>query len=480
MRILLSLIVWLCATWSAVAQDLPTSPEATVPRLDITLADGVSLSTIHQHKDTYQACTIKVEGGGGFPDLASTKATIKGRGNTTWSMAKKPYRFKFDKKTSILGLPKGKSWVLLANFLDAAQLNNPVAMYIARQVGTAAANHIVPVELYVNGEYLGLYNLTEQVGISDISVKAKNEETCALLELDEYDGGGNRKNAYRLPVSVKDPDQEDYEELMEKKYKKLTGTDLPEQAVYVKEQTQRFYNTLNEEFAALTTAVEQGDFDECIDIPSLVRYFMVYDFIGNLEFQHPKSTYVHRQDIFDKASPWVFGPVWDCDWAYGYEGTRQYCVSDPEFDAFEVFNASKPGNRFFRDLLNGSDKVRTQYLTLWREYMSGEKLNDLKAYIDQYQRFIRPATERDYERWKKANSRILADYSKLATSMQSWLERRARYILEQLESEAHTINHIAEPALQSSQSTDLYDLAGRRVQQPTSGLYISKGRKVLR
>ena len=85
-------------------------------------------------------------------------------------MAKKPFRFKFDKKQSPFGLAKGKSWVLLANFLSDAQLNNAIAMCTAQLVGASHANHMIPVELYINGSYRGLYNLTEQVDLASNSV----------------------------------------------------------------------------------------------------------------------------------------------------------------------------------------------------------------------------------------------------------------------------------------------------------------------
>lgn len=435
MHKILSLLFALFLAPQAFAQALPKEEGATVPRLNIQLADGLGIDAIHREKDTYRKCTVSIEGNKGFPDFAPTECNIKGRGNSTWGMPKKPYRLKFDKKQSLLGLPAGKSWVLLANYLGAAQLNNPVAMFIARQVGAAGANHIVPVELYVNDRYYGLYNLTEQVGISANSIKADNEETCALVELDDYDGNKNRENAFALPLSVKDPDVEDYEKLMSKKYKKLGGAQLGDEASYVKEQTKRFYDRLDDEFALLTERVAKQEAESHIDIPSLVRYFLVYDLIGNLELLHPKSTYLHRQNIFDDKSPWVFGPVWDCDWAYGYEQTHSFCVVPPEFDFFSVVNQYKPGARFFYSLMRESKAVRSQYLALWKDYIESGKLTELLEYVSDYQEFIHPATERDYALWRNYSSKVLADYGPLAERMRTWLDQRAHYILENLEQE---------------------------------------------
>ena len=120
-------------------------------------------------------------------------------------MKKKPFRFKFDKKQSPFGLAKGKSWVLLANFLSDAQLNNAIAMRTAQLVGASHANHMIPVELYINGSYRGLYNLTEQVDLASNSVVVPDESKAALLEWDTYDGDPKRDSTYKLPVDLKAP-----------------------------------------------------------------------------------------------------------------------------------------------------------------------------------------------------------------------------------------------------------------------------------
>ena len=236
---------------------------------------------------------------------------MRGRGNTTWKMAKKPFRFKFDKKQSPFGLAKGKSWVLLANFLSDAQLNNAIAMRTAQLVGASHANHMIPVELYINGSYRGLYNLTEQVDLASNSVVVPDESKAALLEWDTYDGDPKRDSTYKLPVDLKAPEIEDY------------VTD------YGKEAATLYQETLNSEIQKLTRAVLAERTAEVVDVPSLAAFYYVFDLTGNLELRHPKSVNVWRANIFDPQSKWVFGPVWDFDWAYGYEHTGAFATINP-------------------------------------------------------------------------------------------------------------------------------------------------------
>lgn len=46
-------------------------------------------------------------------EVIETDVKIKGRGNSTWGMPKKPYALKFNEKVSLLNEPQDKSWVLL-------------------------------------------------------------------------------------------------------------------------------------------------------------------------------------------------------------------------------------------------------------------------------------------------------------------------------------------------------------------------------
>lgn len=123
--------------------DIASVGAVSVPRMDINISGGVMVSS----KDNYLDASITIDGAGVYPSMAATDVQIKGRGNTSWSSNpwdKNPYRLKFKKKQAPFGLTKAKSWVLQANKQTRSMLANAVGMKIARLVGTAAANHVVP------------------------------------------------------------------------------------------------------------------------------------------------------------------------------------------------------------------------------------------------------------------------------------------------------------------------------------------------
>ena len=145
-----------------------------VPTIYLTTDDGNRITS----KYTYKSGKVRIDGAGVFPDLAETPMQIKGRGNSSWtSSGKAPYHMKFETALKVLGLKKGKHWNLIANAQNLSMTCNAVAMKMAQLVETAGFNHEIPVELYLNGEYRGSYNLTEKVGLSNNSIDLA-DETC--------------------------------------------------------------------------------------------------------------------------------------------------------------------------------------------------------------------------------------------------------------------------------------------------------------
>ena len=164
-------------------------PNNGVPYIRIVAEDATVLTrTDSLEKPEYIGCTIEVAGNGKYTDIPLRAAKIKQRGNSTrlW-YDKKPYRIKFQEKTEMLGLAANKDWVLLANFRDPTNLMNALAFDIAREMGNfnfVNANRFVEVE--INGDYKGLYQLTEQVEQAENRVNVAADGV--LLSLDQDDG----------------------------------------------------------------------------------------------------------------------------------------------------------------------------------------------------------------------------------------------------------------------------------------------------
>ena len=375
--------------------------KAEVPAIYINTADGQAINS----KTTFKDAEIIIDGHGIFPSMEATPVQIKGRGNSSWSWPKKPYRLKFAEKVKPLGMTKGKSWVLLSNYQTGSLMSNAIGMKAANLMEASAANHIVPVDLYLNGQYRGSYNLTEKVGFSNNSVDLEDESAAALLELDSYYdepwGQKFRSEPYGLPINIKEPDFSE-------------GT------------TRLTLETIQSNFNSFMSTLFRGrDISRYVDIEQLVRYMMVNELTLNYEFYHPKSTFCYRESFESDTSKYIFGPVWDLDWGFGYErhgnyfnneATSNYWIDAPNMEVVQ----------FIRDLRFKYAPLDAVYLQLWEEFMENG-LEELLEYCQDYYDFARNSFEANRKVWGDNTN-----YARQAQTAANWLRTRSEQIYDDL------------------------------------------------
>ncbi len=220
---------------------------------------------------------------------------IRGRGNSTWGYPKKPYALKLDSKAKILGMPKHKRWVLLANWMDRTLLRNCVSFNLAERTDLAYTPRGQFVEVFINGSHKGNYFLCEHIKVDENRVnidELDEDETDGgyIMELDSYFDETYKFRSERrgLPYMFKDPDEV-----------------TPEQFEFI----QSFVNNLE---ASLydDARFATGEYKDYIDVDSFIDWWMVMELTGIWEPNHPKSCYMHK----DKGGKLTAGPVWDFDW----------------------------------------------------------------------------------------------------------------------------------------------------------------------
>lgn len=387
----------------SVCIDWLTDHADTVPRIDINIDSGKVVTS----KDDYLNAYISFKGNGVWDDYDfQDSVKIKGRGNASWNHPKKPYRLKFDEAVKPFGMKKGKNWNLIAQANKGSLMTNPVAHKISRMVGLQAANDVVPIELYMNGEYRGSYFFTQKVGMSNNSVDFDDESKAVLIELDTYSEPGKfYSTSYGLPVNIKSPE-------------------------FGEDETMLDYYAIQEEFNRFETAVyTQSNYERFVDMDMLVRYMLVYELVRNRELQHPKSAFLSREDMTHMVSRYVFGPAWDFDWGFGYDGGSLYCRNWAESDLFSPESTS-PGNLFYSTLLRSSEWVKFHYYRLWVEFVD-KHLEELIDFVDEYYAYARSSFVHNQEIWGDG-----ANYALNVAYMKYWLRTRANYIKENLASYA--------------------------------------------
>lgn len=362
---------------------------SAIPELTITTTDP-SIAEIPS-KDYYLEGTLAVNGRGGYEDYTG-KTEVKGRGNSTWGYPKKPYRLKLNKKAEICGFGKAKNYVLLANHLDPTLMLNSVAFKIGRLLELPFTNHAIPVDVVLNGIYKGSYLLTEQIEVKENRVDL-DENNSVMWELDSYwdDEPKFKSTAFNLPVMVKDPD--------------LTT----EQFEYWKKD----FNAFTTQFAK--EPLEGNSYVDMIDIESVAKFLITFNLVHNMEINHPKSVFLHKEG----NGKYVMGPIWDFDWAYDYEGTSNHFgrYNTPLFSS----SMNGVGTAFFQRFLQDS-RVKAIYKRTWQDFKNN-KLDALLQYVDDYAVMLKPSVERNSELWENTRS-----FDTKVKELKTWLRNRADYI----------------------------------------------------
>ncbi|GAA2749847.1 fibronectin type III domain-containing protein [Amnibacterium kyonggiense] len=272
--------------WSAPAS-------AYVPVFSLPVVDLATSAPI-TNTDDYVASTVSIASKTDPTQDFTGTAGIKGHGNSTWPLPKKPYKIKLDAKAGLLGMATNKHWVLLADYKDRTHLRNDVALYLGKQTSMAWTPDSRFVELVLNGRYEGLYELAEQVRVDAdrVNIDAlSSKDTSAtkitggyLLERD-----GNRDLATEVgfdtthgePITVKDPE-----------------TPTAAQLQYIQQYVDDFETAL----------YSGGDYRQYIDLDSFVDWYIVEELVENSDAWFSSAFFTKP-----RGGKLTMGPLWDFD-----------------------------------------------------------------------------------------------------------------------------------------------------------------------
>ena len=304
---------------------------------------------------------------------------IKARGNwTRIGFAKKPFKLKLGKKQSLLGMTKSKHYAILAHADDTwGYLRNFTGFELGHRIGLPWTPSQQPVEVVINGDYRGLYFLTESIRVGDDRVPVTELDDNVsdpglvsggyLVELDNYD----EENQIRMDERSCIPGQ--YTDRL-----RVTW-DTPEE---YSDLQKRF---ITDQFTEINNAV--GDNDDrlwsYLDLDDAARYYIVEEMISHVEAYHG-STYLFRDR--GEGQKWHFSPLWDCGNAF----------NGPTDGYF--YDHSPYGNTWIPSMRRNAtfnDRVTSTWLWFMQNRYDG-----LTDAIDSYVDAIREAAKADRRRWK--------------------------------------------------------------------------------
>lgn len=362
------MVVFVCAT----------SPTRTLPIVYVNTQNGQSIDD----KETQIPASVYIDSVvPQFHSLGSAEkpiaATIKGRGNWTWTgFDKKPYKIKFDKKQKVLGMPGNRHWCLMACADDPLGfLKMPAGFAISEALGLRWTPRHQPVELVLNGQHMGLYFLTEHVRIASKRVNIKEQaenETQAdsitggwLVEIDNYQTANNisftEGNGQHIMVSLKEPEE-------------LTN----QQRTYLENQLLTLSEALYES--------SSDHLEQILDITEAAKFYLVQEIMEDCESYHGSCFLYKDRDSLGIADKWKFGPVWDFGNAYNRR-QETWIYINPTFAQYWIGQlASWP---VFQQ------RVKEQWWLFYHTYKDSVRAQ-LRAYAD----YIEMAAKRDADQWR--------------------------------------------------------------------------------
>lgn len=346
---------------------------------------------------------------------------IRGRGNSTWNLEKKPYRIKFKNKTRFLGLDRAnaRKWTLLANHGDKSLIRNALASYVGDVCGQTFTPAAKFVDLTLNGDYQGCYQISDQIEVRKKRVDIEEQHNPLtddnnvtggyLLEADGFcdffSEGNGWWTAQGVPMTIHYPEKKEL---------------APRQLNYIQQYIDSFEKRL---FSGNYKDPEQG-YRAWVDSTSIVSWYLASEITGNPDFLWSMYCYKERDD-----NHLFFGPLWDYDIAFNND--RRLIGSDPVHQL--MVEVGYPNN----GLVNWINRMWTDpwfqqlvYRNFSALYKEGLESKIISA-IDSLETLLQKSQELNYRKWHIDKSTL--GEVVLFTTYEEYMDNLRLYVSERLE-----------------------------------------------
>lgn len=382
---------------SPTKNDRTYYPDAGIPRMLIA-----TLSPERPDDDTTDvpAYAVITEGGAAITDTMPLMIRI--RGNTSLAMPKRSFKATFTDKVTLLDMPENRDWALLANYGDKTLVKNYTAFKLSEWLGMAYSPRSRFVELFLNGNYRGVYQLCETIKVGKNRVNIPDNQDSYLVEVDrKYRDDesvviNEREMAFRIHAP-KDPTEETMDRL------RLHLDSLEGYLEYI-----------HQDYSLALDSVP----DNWFDVGAFIKHYWVQEFTKNPDAIPLTSVFF----TWVAGSVIRMGPVWDFDAAFGataeLQGTDGWYIRDYSW---------------YRRMLKMPNVKEASELFWKRNRAIFEALPDS---IDAFAQAIAKAAENNYHGWPDVlgnvneftHTKAYGSYAEAVEDLKSWVRERTRWI----------------------------------------------------
>ena len=426
-----------------------------VPTVYIETEGGKSITS----KEDYLNCTVIYVDGDQVTRYENTQ--IRGRGNSTWwNSEKKAYRIKFEKKQELLGsdFAKAKNWTLLANHGDKTMIRNALTYDLGRFMGMKFCPAAKFVDLYLNGDYRGTYQISDQVQVHKKRIEISEDDGWLLEVVNQYSKEQPlvTTTRYGIMYNIKNPEDAN-----------LT--------VNKRIAIGQWLRNFEEAVASDDFMDPQRGYRAYVDEDDLINWYVGAEITGNIDALY--SIYMYKDGDDDKMH---FGPLWDLD--LGYDNSSEKSLLR-QMEAFLGLWA-----RPFETILQ----------RLWQDPWFAQACNDrlqqlvdnglqqyLLTHIDSLRSAIWQTQTENFRKWR-INQEVYSwakhayynNYDSYINDLKGFVNIHIPYLQQAF---AQRLTTGIDGVKKESANGPFFDLHGRQLTTPTrKGIYIHNHQKVIK
>ena len=370
-------------------------------------------------------CLVTIISNDGASVLTDT-ATIRERGNYSRNFPKKPYRIKFANKHKVLGSKaNAKKWTLINNYGDKTLMRNQLAFELSRRFGMPYTPFCAYVDVVLNGDYKGCYQLCDQievrknrVDIEEMTAEDNSGEALTggyLIEADAYAEEEPEQSMFwsakGTGVTIKSPGDDEI---------------TPEQKEYIRAH----YSSM------------EINWKNYLDLNTFLRHFLVGEMSGNTDTYW--SVYMYKHRLNDTM---YVGPCWDFDLAFENDN-RTYPISNKTDYIYRTCGSTTGYLKTLVDKIvvqNAGAKNRLE--TIWAEIrQAGFTEESFIAYIDEQAALLQQSQRLNFMRWPilneyvHQNPRTYGSYEAEVENVRHFINYRIAWMDNKLHFDRSTLN----------------------------------------
>ncbi len=416
---------------------------SSIPTLHVTL--DKDLSYITADKENVDKGHIIFMSPDGEVDYSGDLKEIKGRGNASWGMDKKPFQFKLTEEVELYEIPMTDRFALVSA-RDYSYLRNYISNEMAQTMGsnTLYCQHI---DLYINDEYQGIYELwnklePEAMGIFDL--EEVNKSVTDTLTASDQLNTGVCLDDWNSTITGKWWDYFDISDdlsggyLLEgdypARYEEEASGFVLDSGAYIVSKSPKYLS--EDQYAYISDymrtceellyeGLEEDNYNvisQYININSFISKYLVEEVSKNVECS-ATSQYFYK----DMDDALYAGPVWDYDSAYGAMGND----TDIDFESPEGFAARNvPGSFIWWQLLYYNERFYNDMTNVYNNTLY-PYLNELtENLIPQWEEILTNSAVMNSLKWKRATSAEEArlEYQQQVLDVSEFLKVRKEFL----------------------------------------------------